>query len=225
MAIGPGRLARSDYAGRTRPGMSTRMPINPRPNLSAAGGIGRASPEFADLLNRNPDDVQALTWRGRVYGYRRQYELAIHSLDEAVYLEPKNPQTYLARAEIRTRQYNLRGAARHRRSAAPGPDKPHGLSPAGRSAGQTKEMESGAERRSKKGWHWSPTTRRSIFPGPAATKQKGHRFGRGRSPASRRDRCNCRTGTGRRQCSGRESPRRSRRRKSAGQARLAPAKG
>jgi tetratricopeptide (TPR) repeat protein len=72
----------------------------------------RALVEFADVLNRNSDDVEALIGRGTAYGYNRQYQEALRALDEAVYLAPKSPLTYIARADVRTRQYNTRGATR-----------------------------------------------------------------------------------------------------------------
>jgi tetratricopeptide (TPR) repeat protein len=66
--------------------------------------------EFTDLLNRNSSDVDALMGRGTAYGRQRRYELALAALNDAVFLAPDSPRVYVARAEVRTRQYNLRGA-------------------------------------------------------------------------------------------------------------------
>jgi tetratricopeptide (TPR) repeat protein len=76
------------------------------------GDTRRALIEYTALLDENGEDVLALIGRGKAYGYSRQYDFALAAMDEAVYLEPKNPLVYIARAEIRTRQYNLAGALR-----------------------------------------------------------------------------------------------------------------
>ena len=74
--------------------------------------LEHARVEYTDLLARNPQDVAALIDSGVAYGEARMYQWALGDLEEAFHVNPKNAEAFVARAEVRSRQLNVRGALR-----------------------------------------------------------------------------------------------------------------
>ncbi len=82
--------------------------------LVKQGDFDHAQVEYDELLARNPKDVEVLIAKGLAYGQAKDYQRALGEIDEAIHLEPKNPRAYIARADVRCRQLNVRA-----RSAMP----------------------------------------------------------------------------------------------------------